>query len=206
MLEKIPIGDKAWIAQIDGFLAPDEADVLLGALRDRIAWEQRHNVVGDDLRPQARLVGWAGVLPYRYSGQTLEPREPTEALRALWARVEEACGQAFNHAVLNRYRTGADHIARHADNEPELGRSPVIAGVSLGAPRRFVLERRRGSRVRTVPLRHGQLFVMGGTLQHTWLHRIPSDPEVAAERINVTFRWLHGPPGWRAPGDPRGAR
>lgn len=203
-LEQVGIGDKAWIARDDDFLSPAEADALLAALGDEVAWEQRYSQVDGEARPQDRLVGWAGALPYRYSGQTLEPRDPTPALRALWPRVEAAVGQAFNHAVLNRYRHGSDHIARHADNEPELGRHPVIAGVSLGAPRRFVLERRRGSRVRTIPLRHGQLFVMGGSLQHTWLHRIPPEPDLHTERINVTFRWLNGPPGWRAPGDPRG--
>jgi len=204
-LEQTGIGDKAWVARDDAFLSRAEADALLDALRQEVDWMQRHNEVGGQARPQDRLVGWAGALPYRYSGQTLPPREAPAALVALWPRVEAAVGQRFNHAVLNRYRTGADHIARHADNEPELGRNPVIAGVSLGAPRRFVLERRKGRRVRTMALRHGQLFVMGGTLQHTWLHRIPAQPDQHDERINVTFRWLHGPPGWRAPGDPRGA-
>ncbi len=200
-LVRTGIGDKAWIATDDAFLSPDEAEVLQAALRAEVMWERRTNRVDGEDRPQARTVGWAGRLPYRYSGQVLDPRAPTPALDAIWGRVEAACGER-----LNRYADGREHLTPHADNEPELGRNPVIAGISLGATRRFALRRRKGSRVRTLWLRPGQLFVMGGTCQHTWLHGLPPAGEDVGERINVTFRFLHGPPGWRAPGDPRGDR
>ena len=42
---------------------------------------------------------------------------------------------------ITRYHGPADsiYVAHHADDEPELGRNPVIASVSLGAPRFFHL-------------------------------------------------------------------
>ncbi len=198
------LGQGAWYRYEPGWLPPAEATALQHALTAAVAWEQRSTVMAGDGReiPQPRLVGWAGELPYRYSGQTLEPREPPPALRALWDRVALEVGGDFNHAVLNRYRDGNDHVGRHADDEPELGREPLIAAVSLGATRRFRLEK-KGRRVRrTQSLSHGSLLVMGGTLQHRWYHALLKQPGCTAERINVTFRRLLGPPGTRSPSLP----
>ena len=61
--------------------------------------------------------------------------------------VAEACaGQAFNSVLLNLYRDGRDSVSWHADNEPGLGRNPVIASISLGATRRFQMKHRRACR------------------------------------------------------------
>lgn len=150
--------------------------------------------------PQPRLTDWAGELPYRYSGQTLPPREPSPRLAELLARVAAAAGGEFNHVIANRYRDGRDTIGFHADNEPELGRCPLIASVSLGAERKFVLESKGRRRTRqNLRLAHGSLLVMGGTCQHDWYHALPKDVGCREERINLTFRLLRGPPGWREP-------
>ena len=92
---------------------------------------------------QPRLVGWAGEVAYRYSGQTLEPRPFTDTVRALTERVKDVSGARFNHVLLNRYRDGRDSMGMHADDEPELGPDPVVATLSLGAPRRRLLVPRR---------------------------------------------------------------
>lgn len=200
VLERIPLADGAWLDHDKTWLSPAEADDLLARLQTELAWERRDIVVFGRPIPQPRLIAWAGDLPYRYSGQTLEIRPSPPALVELQARVEAALGETFNHVLLNRYRDGQDHMSRHADNEPELGRCPLIAAVSLGATRRFVLERKqRRTQKRTVVLHHGSLLVMGGTCQHTWRHAVPRMAGVTGERVNVTLRQLRGPPGWRAP-------
>jgi alkylated DNA repair dioxygenase AlkB len=106
---------------------------------------------------------------------------------------------AFDHVLLNLYRDGRDSIGMHADNEPELGSNPPVAAVSLGATRRFVVQRKgkRRGKPRSIPLEHGSLLVMGGTMQHGWYHGVPKTRADVGERINVTFRRLRGPPGWR---------
>ena len=77
----------------------------------------------------------------------------------------------------------------HADDEPELGRDPAIASVSLGTTRRFSLRhrRRKGSRL-DVPLGPGSLLLMSGPTQHHWLHAVPKTATATGERINLTFR------------------
>lgn len=196
--DAVDLGKGAWIRYVPAWLPPGEADALLAALLAELPWVQRPIVVGGREVMQPRLLAWGGEVPYRYSGQTLESAPLHPALADLLARAAEVCGVPFNHAMANRYRDGRDNIGFHSDSEPELGRNPVIAAVSLGARRRFVLERKGRRRTRrNLRLPHGSLFVMGGTCQHTWYHGLPRDPECARERVNVTFRWLKGPPGWR---------
>ncbi|RME22483.1 MAG: alpha-ketoglutarate-dependent dioxygenase AlkB [Deltaproteobacteria bacterium] len=204
MLRTIELDPGTWLQHDSAWLEPEEADRLLSDLVAEVRWEERPIYAFGKAIMQPRLIGWAGDLPYRYSGQTLPPRAWTPALRRLHAAVEEATGQRFNHAMLNRYRDGNDHVSMHADNEPELGQDPIIASVSLGATRRFVIQfKRKRGRKRSYRLRHGSLLVMGGSFQHRWRHAVPRDPACEAERVNITFRLLHGPPGWRAPAEHR---
>jgi alkylated DNA repair dioxygenase AlkB len=195
------LGDGAWLTYTPGWLDPGEAQRLLETLREEVAWEQRAIVVAGRSIVQPRLIGWAGVEAYRYSGQTLPPRESGPTLAALTERVNTATDTWFDHVLLNRYRDGRDSMGLHADDEPELGRCPVVAAVSLGVARRFVVQRkgRRRGRPTSLTLEHGSLLVMGGTMQHGWYHGVPKQPSVTGERINVTFRTLRGPPGFREP-------
>ena len=49
----------------------------------------------------------------------------------------------MNSVLANRYRDGRDAMGWHSDDEPELGARPLIASLSLGATRRFLLRHRR---------------------------------------------------------------
>lgn len=202
----------AWFELDEAYLAPDEADRLLATLLEGEPWNQvvcqAWDPTARELKrvPQPRLSSHLGDLDYRYSGQTLEARRvdgsPSAiALAACMADVNERLqlgeGERFNHCVLNLYRDGNDEIGWHADDEPQLGRQPLVAALSLGARRDFHIKR-RGSRnrrpSRVVPLRHGSLLVCGGTFQHTHLHSVPRHLSAVGTRINVTFRRIAAPP------------
>jgi alkylated DNA repair dioxygenase AlkB len=189
---RIPLASGAWLDHDAEWLPRDEADVALAALRDELAWEQREIVLFGRRILQPRLIAWAGDLGYRYSGQTLEPRAFTSAARRLLGRVCRATGVDFNHVLANRYRSGEDRMGLHADDEPELGPDPVVAVVSLGAARRLVIKpRQKQDRARhDRELGHGALLVMGGTCQRHYLHGLPRQAGLRAERISLTFRRL----------------
>ena len=191
MTSRIELDGGAWLEYLSWIDATD-ADRLLIALRDELAWEQREIVMFGRRVLQPRLIAWAGSLGYRYSGQTLEPRAPTPTTAALMARVVEHTQVPFNHVLINRYRDGSDSIGLHADDEPELGPDPVVATLSLGATRRFVLKprRARSGRSRSVDVHHGSLLVMGGTCQRHYVHGVTRQSDVASERISLTFRRL----------------
>jgi alkylated DNA repair dioxygenase AlkB len=191
----IPLADGAWIDLSPGWLASPDADRLLVALRQELRWEQREIVLYGRRVLQPRLIAWAGTLGYRYSGQTLEPREPTPALASTLDAVRARVGVPFDHVLVNRYRDGSDSMGLHADSEPELGPDPIVATVSLGATRRFVLRPRKDGAGHAYDLEHGGLLVMGGRCQAVYRHGIPRQPAVQAERLSLTFRWLKNSPG-----------
>jgi alkylated DNA repair dioxygenase AlkB len=188
---RIPLTDDTWLELDEGFWP--EAERLLATLRQELQWEQREIVLFGKRILQPRLIAWAGERPYRYSGQTLEPRPFTPSVR----RVLDALAPVapFNHVLVNRYRDGNDSMGLHADAEPELGPDPVVATLSLGATRRFVVKPRAPGPSRTFDLRSGSLLVMAGACQSRFRHGIPRQPAVREERISLTFRRVTFSPG-----------
>lgn len=159
-------------------------------LRSEIPWRQE--VVRGN--PLPRLNAWfadAG-LRYGYSGLShlgsgwLPERVETKKA------VETASGAVFNSLLLNLYRDGQDSIGFHTDAEPELGENPVVATVSLGSEREFVLRHRKSKETLTYRVGHGSLLVMGGASQHHWLHAVPRTDDTVGERISLTFRFIRG--------------
>jgi alkylated DNA repair dioxygenase AlkB len=184
--EATQLRDGGTLLYAPAFFPTKEAAALFRALRDGTAWKQE---VGRG-RPFPRLTAWyagAGVA-YRYSGVTHIGAGWTDTLLEVKSRVEATAGTAFNSLLVNLYRDGRDSIGMHTDAEPELGTNPVVASVSLGAVRRFVLKHKQSGEKLALDLAHGSLLVMGGTSQHHWLHGVPKTETDVGERINLTFR------------------
>lgn len=79
----------------------------------------------------------------------------------------------------------------HQDNELELGTHPIIASLSLGESRRFILRHRSDYDTKVVcELCHGDLLIMAGTTQQHWQHTIPKTRQTKRARINLTFRHI----------------
>jgi alkylated DNA repair dioxygenase AlkB len=192
---RLPLESGAWIDLYEGWLSAAAERGLAALLVRELAWEQRHIVLFGKRILQPRLIAWAGELPYRYSGQTLEARAWPEPARPtiapLCTQVGALAGVEYNHVLINRYRDGNDSMGYHADAEPELGPDPVIATLSLGEPRRFAIKRHKGSEsARSLRLGNGSLLVMGGTCQRHYRHALLREPSVGGERLSLTFRRL----------------
>lgn len=178
------------------WLAPAEADALFADLQRTVRWETHMlRLFGREVA-SPRLSCWIGDAgaSYTYSGTRFAPQPWPPALAMLRARIEQACATSFNSVLANLYRDGRDAMGWHSDDEPELGPTPVIASVSLGAPRRFVLRRRpmRGASASPAALElrlpHGSLLRMAGATQRLYQHALPRAVGVRAPRINLTFR------------------
>ena len=175
------------------FLTGASADHLQARVQAEIAWEAREVNFGGRKVPVPRLVAWFGAEAYRYGGFTHRPAPFPPVLAALLPILHAAVSRylgacpPFNSVLLNQYRDGRDSMSFHSDNEVQLGPEPVIASLSLGAPRTFVF-RRIGGRQRLVGrLTHGSLLVMHGRSQADWQHAIPKEA-ASGPRINLTFR------------------
>ncbi|WP_236621807.1 alpha-ketoglutarate-dependent dioxygenase AlkB family protein [Luteimonas huabeiensis] len=180
--------DPAW-------LPGAEADALLAMLQRDLPWEtHRIRLFGREVA-SPRLSLWIGDpgAVYRYSGARFAPHPWPPALQALRARLEAATGAAFNSVLANLYRDGRDGMGWHSDDEPELGPRPLIASLSLGAPRRFALKARTGDARLALALPHGSLLLMAGDTQRRYRHALPKTAKPVGPRINLTFRLVRPP-------------
>src|SRR5262245_47760644 len=88
---------------------------------------------------------------------------------------------------LAAYRDGRDSVAFHGDRLGRVRADAVVAIVSLGEPRRFLLRPMGGGASHAFDLGWGDLLVMGGTCQRTWQHGVPK-VACAGPRMSVQFR------------------
>ncbi|WP_144137614.1 alpha-ketoglutarate-dependent dioxygenase AlkB family protein [Paraburkholderia sp. BCC1884] len=189
LFDDLPTPEVDWYPD---WLAPDAAAQALTQLIDEVAWRQDMMGTPAGRVPLPRLTAWQGEpdAVYVYSGIRNLPQPWTPAVAELRAAAQAICGTGFNSVLINRYRSGTDSMGWHADREPELGAKPLIASVSLGVARTFDLRHNKSGVVQSFSLKGGSLLVMKGETQSQWRHRIPKEPRVAGERINLTFRWV----------------
>ena len=98
---------------------------------------------------------------------------PDEALAWFRVAVGRHYGVRFGAVGLNYYRDGADSVAFHADRELRLLDDTLVAIVTLGAARPFLLRPQGGGRSIDIHPASGDLLVMGGACQATWEHGVP---------------------------------
>jgi alkylated DNA repair dioxygenase AlkB len=174
--ERIDLGRGAWVDMARGWLPG--ADTVLDALVDGVEWHQGRRWMYDRMVDDPRLSHW-----YRPGDELPHPvLEP--ARFALEARYHRPLGGPG----INYYRDGRDSVAFHRDRELRHLDNTIVAIVTLGAQRPFLIRPRGGGRSRDLSPVSGDLLVMGGRAQADWEHGVP---KVAARgpRISVTWRW-----------------
>ncbi len=194
-VERIVLPD-AKLFYWSNFIASLEADDIFRQLENAIGWRQDTITIAGKTILIPRLNAWYGDsgAVYAYSGIRFNALPWLPVLRDLRKRITDQLTQevglaaSFNSVLANWYRNGEDSVVWHADDEPELGRNPLIASLSLGASRRFMLKHMQSKQTFEITLPSGSLLVMAGTTQHHWQHQVPKEKSVTAGRINLTFR------------------
>lgn len=183
------------------FLYPlwDKKELFESLVKDT-PWRQEEITLWGKTMKQPRLTAWYGDYGsrYSYSGLSLDPLPWTACLAGLRTLVSETMSRhfnlnlRFNSVLLNYYRDGQDSIGFHSDNEPELGREPYIASVSLGETRTIVFKPKKPAKAARyeLDLPSGSLLLMKGKTQELWDHGINKTKEKAGARINLTFRYI----------------
>lgn len=177
-----------------GFLDSKETSLYFAALQSKIQWHTPRVFVYGRWIDSPRQSAWYGDrgAVYRYSGTINEPIPWLPELKALRERLNDFCKNQFNSMLANHYRSGNDSMGWHSDDEKELGPEPVIASISLGGVRRFLLRHRRRKDLPTheIMLENGSLLVMRASSQGAWRHSIPKTRRAVAPRINLTYRHI----------------
>lgn len=187
-VERLWLDETAWVDHVPGWLAGH--DTLLDQLIGNVSWHCQQREMYDRTVEVPRLVA---TLP---ADGAIPP--VLEQARAL---LNAHYQTSFVNISLGYYRDGADSVAWHGDYVARTLRQAVVATVSVGDPRRFLLRPKNqpgGARVsprRSVPfaLGWGDLLVMGGSCQRTWQHAVPKVAH-AGPRVAIMFR-----PIWYAP-------
>ena len=172
-------------------LSYHEANQLFDTLKKNIIWEKQKIKLYGEVHDVPRLTAWYGDpnKSYIYSGIKLKTKPWNAVLLKIKEKIEKISKIKFNSVLLNLYRSGSDSVSWHSDDEPELGRNPVIGSLSLGETRQFQMKHKFNRDLKQkILLQHGSFLLMRGKTQHHWLHQIPKRKNLKGERINLTFR------------------
>jgi alkylated DNA repair dioxygenase AlkB len=182
-VRRTPLVDGAWVDVCPGWLRG--SGEVFGALLKTVPWRAEKRHMYDKVVAVPRLLCFYG------EDEPLPDPVLTAALRALNAHYGAELGEPFRSAGLCLYRDGRDSVAWHGDT---IGRGrtedTIVAILSLGTPRAFLLRPRRGGASLRYEVGHGDLLVMGGSCQRTWEHAVPKTSQAIGSRISVQFRPL----------------
>ena len=170
----MPLDRGAWVDHIPGWL--DGHETLLETLWPTTRWRSQRRQMYERVVEVPRLMA---TLPDDGPGHPIV-HEMAAALSAKY-------GRPLPSISLAAYRDGRDSVAFHGDRLGIRRADAIVAIVSLGYARRFLLRRAGGGSSRAFNLGGGDLLVMGGMCQLTWEHAVPKVAH-ADLRISVQFR------------------
>lgn len=180
-LRRDALDERSWVDLVPAWLP--EHEQLFDALLATAPWQQRTRQMWERSVLEPRLVA---------AWPTGEPLPA--ALAELAEVLSERYGVRFDSCLVNLYRDGSDGVAWHGDTVRRVLRDPLVATVSLGASRSFLLRPAAGGPVaRRYAPGGGDLVVMGGACQHDWVHTVPREKTASGARMSITLRHSAGP-------------
>jgi alkylated DNA repair dioxygenase AlkB len=169
------LGAGAWVDAVPGWV--HGAAALFDTVLAEAPWAEHERPMYDRMVTEPRL-------------STRSWSRPPAIVVGMAEALSATYGRDLSVVSANLYRDGRDSVAWHSDRVGRIRRRTVVAILSLGHPRRFLLRPAGGGRsLRFVPA-SGDLLVLGGTIQRTWQHCVPKVAH-AGPRISIMFREVH---------------
>jgi len=154
-----------WVDLLPGWLSG--AGNLFEDLLEQVPWQAERRQMYERVVDVPRLLCFYG------EDDPLPHPQLVTARESLNAHYAAELGELFTTAGLCLYRKTED---------------TMVAIISLGSPRQFLLRPRGGGATIRHVLGHGDLIVMGGSCQRTWEHSVPKTTRPVGPRISVQFR------------------
>lgn len=177
--ERRALDERSWVDLARGWLRG--ADDLLVDLVEQVEWRQRRRRMWDRVVDDPRLSRWYGP----------DAAPPHPALPPLREALARHYGVPLGGPALNYYRDGRDSVAPHGDRELRRLDSTIVAILTLGARRPFLVRPRGGGRSVDLAPASGDLLVMGGATQLHWEHGVPKVAR-CGPRVSISWRWSAG--------------
>ncbi|MDZ4830819.1 MAG: alpha-ketoglutarate-dependent dioxygenase AlkB [Phycisphaerae bacterium] len=172
--DRVELSEGAWLEYLPGWLSGHAQ--FFEDLAQCAVWNAERRVMYQRMVDVPRLTATA---PFNSGVSPL--------LRAMSVALSERYKLELNQISLAWYRDGHDSVAMHGDKMGPLRDNTVVAILSVGEPRRFVMRQAQGQKYLYLKPGFGDLVVMGGSCQRTWLHGIPKQSQ-AGPRIAIMFR------------------
>lgn len=168
------LGAGAWIDHAPNWLPG--ADAWFDQLTVEFPWHSATRPMYDRIVAVPRLI----------ANVTRGDDDVADNIEQLTQMFDRQYGRTFGSIGANWYRSGSDSVAIHRDKVKKPG-DAIIAIVSLGQRRPFILKPDGPGSTRHFELGDGDLLVMGGSTQQHWQHGVPKIRS-AGSRISVMFR------------------
>jgi alkylated DNA repair dioxygenase AlkB len=200
-VQRIELDEQSWVDLARGWL--QGAGALFEMLTAQVPWSQGRVFRYERYLDDPRLGAWypAGAPPHAVLDEARDWLQRRYRVR-------------FDGCALAWYRDGRDGVAFHRDREMRWLDETIIAVLTLGARRPFLLRPRAersgqhapgGGATHDLAPGAGDLIVMGGRCQAAWEHSVPRVPGLVAGRVSVQWRWTsrrgarERGPSYRAP-------
>jgi alkylated DNA repair dioxygenase AlkB len=185
VVQRVDLDPQSWVDVVRDFLPG--ADQVHDDLMATVRWQQGRVFRYERYIDEPRLGSWqAGAMTH-----------PALAEAQQW--ISERYGVPFDGAGLALYRDANDSVGFHRDRELKWLDETVIAVLTLGATRSWLMkpvgpgpaQRDNADLSDSIELMpaSGDLIVMGGRSQVSWLHAVPKVSGPCASRISVQWRW-----------------
>jgi alkylated DNA repair dioxygenase AlkB len=180
-LTRTVLDQGAWIDVRPAWVS--RPDLAFEALHRAVEWRAERRRMYD------RVVDVPRLHRFYDAGEDLPHPVCAELREALNRHYGDEAGWPLVTLGAALYRDGRDSVAFHGDTIGRGAREDtLVAIVSLGAPRRFLLRPRGGGRSLRLVAGPGDLLVMGGTCQRTWEHAVPKTARPCGPRLSLQFR------------------
>lgn len=178
-LERSQLDWESWVDYCPSWLRG--SDRAFDELLHAAAWSQRRRWMYDRQVDEPRLTSWQRIDP-----QTAGAYPWLDQARVA---LSDRYDVQFDSVGMNLYRAGTDSVAWHRDRIPPEIADPIVALVSLGEPRTFLLRPQAGGKSVSFRLGLGDLLVTGGQTQRRFEHSVPK-AKSAGVRMSLALR--HG--------------
>jgi 2OG-Fe(II) oxygenase superfamily len=178
-VERLVLDDTSWIDVARGWLRG--ADLVYEHLVATIAWTQGR---------VWRYERWIDEPRMGAGGSLAKPGHPVlaDAQKTITAKY----GARFGGWGFAYYHDSRDSVAMHRDREMRWLDDTVVAILTMGAQRPFLVQRRNTrdrSTARDLSPAAGDLMVFGGRFQSDWLHGVPKTRHAVRGRISAQWRY-----------------
>jgi alkylated DNA repair dioxygenase AlkB len=182
-MRRLRLDEESWVDHLPGWV--DEHESVFCRLGETTDWKAASREMYERVIEVPRLLA---SLPDDGPGHPLVD-EMKAALEGHYALKLGGVSAAL-------YRDGRDSVALHGDTWARELPMALVAIVSVGAPRRFVMRPvgAGAGQQRVFNVGWGDLLVMGGASQRRWLHGVPKVKR-AAPRMAIMFRQRFEPYG-----------